>query len=187
MLCGFRSELHVLNCRSPSACTESSSLFVTASSYIWKPFPGFILSPKIKLSWNVILVCTREITVRTLCVWKVLNLTEIVCLADQIFLFKCRTQCAQVVRNMNRVEKTRTLLESKNYAFAVILHFFSEVDNNLPKLFPKAKIFQTYSVSVLVSFQKLNSWKVTSCNICGGFLTKNNKVMYVLRISFNSA
>lgn len=137
--------------------------------------------PKIKLSWNVILVCTRELTVRTLCVWKVLNLTEIVCLADQIFLFKCRTQCAQVVRNMNRVEKTRTSLESKNYAFAVILNFFLKW---ITIVISKAKIFQMCSVSVLVSFQKLNSWKVTFFSICGVFLTKNNKVMYVLRISF---
>lgn len=111
--------------------------------------------PKIKLSWNVILVCTRELTVRTLCVWKVLNLTEIVCLADQIFLFKCRTQCAQVVRNMNRVEKTRTSLESKNYAFAVILIFFLKWITISQSYFQKQKFFKCV---VSVSLCPSRSW-----------------------------
>lgn len=130
MFFGFRSESPILNCRSPSVCTESSSLFVSAFSDIWKHFP-FFFSPKIKLSWNFILVCLRELTVGTLSVWEVLNLTNNFCLVGWIILFKCRTQCARVVRNMQRVEKTRTSFGSKNVAFAVLLQFFSEVNKTI--------------------------------------------------------
>lgn len=76
-------------------------------------------------------MCLRELTVGTLCLGGVKSYRKKFCLGDQIFLFKCRTQCDQVVRNMNRVKKTRTSLESKNDAFAVPLGVFSEADKTI--------------------------------------------------------
>lgn len=80
-------------------------------------------------------MCLRALTAGTLCLGGVKSYRNNFCLGDQIFLFKCRTQYDQVVRNMNRVKKTGTSLESKNDAFAVLLGVFSEADKTISHFF----------------------------------------------------